>query len=731
MDDVEKEEIRARVDLVELVAQYTPVKQAGKRFKACCPFHQEKTPSFTIDPELGRWRCFGACSTGGDIFGFLMKAENLSFPDAVERLAQRAGITLKGRGGDTEASRKAAIERDRVLAANAAAQKFFRETFARAGLARDYAQKRGLTHEIIEAFGVGFAPDDWSQLAGFLHRNGVKLEDAEKAGLVFSRNFPAHGAADEIAARWTDKFRGRLMFPILDVQDRTVGFGGRLLVPSENAPKYLNSPETPVFSKSKILYGLNRARKAIGARDLALLVEGYMDVVACHQAGLEFAVATLGTSLTDDHVRLLRRYTKNVTLSFDADEAGVRAALRAAELFKSHGDDWTLRVLSLPPGEDPDSLLQKGEVAKFRKAIDVALTVPEFRIKTLLARFDTRAEEGKMAFLREAIPVIAGVESAIEQDVLVRRLAAYHPAFASGGSRAEESLRSEVQRWRRSGAGQASAASDRAASAQNAAPSYRPVYQSPASPSPGQPAPNPNNANFVPLDADGVPLTDADAPPLSPDDPPQTPLRGDTILPRGSRQGMRPPPANGSGPPPSSTAGGRGSAAFAPPGHAPQMTPPARPARTAGQIAEETIQRALLDDEWSHLIARYVRPDLFTDPRTVALLDALLPLLTGHITPADAVSQLTDPALIDHAMTLQVALSEEPLTDQGLADCLETLQKRREREKLRQIEASIVENAQNAQNGEGMPLSNDELLRRWEERARAIKQPRRTGENSG
>jgi DNA primase len=233
------------------------------------------------------------------------------------------------------------------------------------------------------------------------------------------------------------------MFPIVDVQERVVGFGGRLVpgIPLYGTPpKYLNSPESAVFSKSRILYGLNRARKAIPQAESVLVVEGYLDVIAAHQAGIENVVATLGTALTEYHVTVLKRYTKNVVLSFDADEAGVNAALRAAALFPP---EFTLKVLVLPPGEDPDSLLMKGAIPAFRRAMNEALTVPEFRLKGLEAKYDLGNDRGRIAFLKDAVDVLVEVPSALEQDLLIRRLAGYHPA---GGERAEASIRAEIER---------------------------------------------------------------------------------------------------------------------------------------------------------------------------------------------------------------------------------------------------------------------------------------------
>jgi DNA primase len=501
----------------------------------------------------------------------------------------------------------------------------------------------------MEQFGIGYAPDDWSGLSEYLASQRVHLEDAEKAGLVF--------ASRRGDGSYTDKFRGRLMFPILDIQERIVGFGGRLLVPAENAPKYLNSPETPVFSKSKILYGLNRAKKAVEKADQILVVEGYMDVIACHQAGILNVVATLGTSLTDEHVRLIRRYTRNVVLSFDSDEAGVRAALRAAELFASNvgagtaGESGTLRILSLPPGDDPDSLLGKGEAAAFRKAVDAALSVPEFRLRTLLARYDMRTEEGKMAFLREALVVVANVPSVLEQDLLLRRLASYHPAFAAGGSRAEESLRAEMARLRENGS---------------------------------------------------VPDATSNA-------APSEPLRGDIVVPPRRGGYTKGPGAN------------RSPYTQQRPAPVPYPDAPPPPQRTAAESAERTLLLALLSEEWARQTATALRSvadktqcsvlELFPTPRFGRLADALLEPIEGHYSTRQILEQLADADLVDLASEL--TLEEDriaPLAQEVIADCLLTLRKRR-------ISVTNQQIARAQQ--EGNRSLTDEELRQWSRRSRA------------
>lgn len=654
MEPSEKEEIRRRIDIVDLINGYTPLKKTGRNFKGLCPFHAEKTPSFTVDGERGRWHCFGSCSTGGDVFTFLMKAESLTFPEAAERLAERAGVTITRRGADgsdaTGAAALARDERDRLFAVNALAARFFRESYARARLAQDYAHKRGLAHETLDAFGVGWAPDDWTPLAEFLAKNGTAMADAEKAGLVF--------ASKRGDNRYTDKFRGRLMFPIVDVQERVVAFGGRLLLPSPNAPKYLNSPETPVFSKSRILYALNHARKAITADNSVVVVEGYTDAIACHQAGVANVVATLGTSLTDEHVRLLGRYTQNVVLSFDADEAGVRAALRAAALFAGASGGFTLRILTLPPGEDPDSLLAKGGAAAFRKAIKTALSVSEFQLRSLQARFDIATDEGKAALLRDALPIVSQLDHELERDKLIVKLACFHPTFSTSSLRAEQTLRDEVAGLRARGHRAAELAIE------------GPLGQ-----------------------------TAASAPPVQ--------LRGEDIVKAGRR--------GGGGAPIPFTRSGRPAPFNAPlPPAAPAQAPLSPPRRTAMQVAEETLLRAWLSDEWTALARGPIAGITFSDATTVRLIEALSPLIEGGYSPSSALDQLTDAALLDHANFLLLGGDEAPLGEQVITEYAQALERQKHKQKSRRSGAQVLEEAGNG-------LDYNESLACWFQEEQAIK----------
>lgn len=444
------DEVRARVDIVSVVEQYVTLKRVGNRLKGLCPFHQEKTPSFHVNPDLGMWHCFGQCSEGGDVFKFVQKIENLSFPEALERLALRAGVTLTrdmGRSpapvADGGASSEAG-ERDRLYRINALALAYYREMLGRSSEAREYLSRRDLAHAIQETFQIGFAPDVWDGLVNHFTRKGVSLPDAEKAGLVSKGE----------RGGYYDKLRGRLIFPILDVQERPIAFGGRLIAEARpGQPKYWNSPETPVFSKSRTLYGLWRARKAIAGQGSAVVVEGYTDVIAAHQAGFENVVATLGTSLTEDHVRILARLAPMVLLAFDADSAGLKAAFRAAEIFQAQ--EVEVRVLDLPEGDDPDSLLRAGKRQVFLRAMENALPLVEYRLRRLVAKGPTETERDRVSLFRKALPIMASVPSVIEREQYVKLLAPYHPQYGAGAVYAEEQIRQDVAAHARGQAGAA------------------------------------------------------------------------------------------------------------------------------------------------------------------------------------------------------------------------------------------------------------------------------------
>jgi len=443
------DDIRARVDIVSTVEPYVTLKRAGRSFKGLCPFHQEKTPSFTVNPDLGTWYCFGSCGEGGDIFKFVQKIENLSFPEALERLALRAGVTLtkeqpRGRQNAGVGTSYAALserpqagEKDRLLAINALALRYYRDMLRRAPAAQEYLQGRQIAHAAQEDFQIGFAPDAWNGLSGHLEQKGVSMADAAKAGLV---TLSERG--------YFDKLRGRLVFPILDVHERPVAFGGRLIEGEVRAgvPKYWNSPETPVFSKSSTLYGLWRARKAIASQGRAVVVEGYTDVVACHQAGFENVIATLGTSLTEEHVKVLARLAPTVLLAFDADSAGLKAAFRAAAIFEAQ--EVEVRVLNLPEGDDPDSLLRDNKRRVFEQALKDAMPLTEYRLKRLLRQAASElSERDRVALFEKALPILASVKTPALRAHYMKMVLPYHPQYGVRGVSAQEYIQRDVEAY--------------------------------------------------------------------------------------------------------------------------------------------------------------------------------------------------------------------------------------------------------------------------------------------
>ncbi len=358
------EQIKDRLDIVEFIRQYVPnLKRAGKTYKACCPFHHEKTPSFTCSSEKGLFYCFG-CQAGGDIFEFLMKMENLSFNEALEKLAERAGVEYKPQRAEFSAEEQRRSSARKAL--DFARSFYHKNLLSAAGTnARAYVKERNLTKETCVKFELGLAFNDATALARAAQAAGYSENDLKDAGLCLRTDFGMR-----------DYFRNRLMFPIINHRGDTVGFGGRIL--GQGEPKYLNSPETVLFTKSHVLYGLNFAGPAIRKTDRAVLLEGYMDVIGCHQAGIDYTVAPLGTSLTEEHARLLKRYTENVILLFDPDEAGIKAALRGSVVLISHG--LFVKIATLPDGLDPDEYVAKYGKESFEQILNNAEDFIAFQV---------------------------------------------------------------------------------------------------------------------------------------------------------------------------------------------------------------------------------------------------------------------------------------------------------------------------------------------------------------
>jgi DNA primase len=398
----------ARVDIVEVVDRQVPLKKAGANYTACCPFHSEKTPSFTVSPSKQFYHCFG-CGAHGTAISFMMEYGGKSFPDAVAELAREAGLEVPRVASPSQDAQREQSQDLCELLLRAA--KFYRAALKDAPGAIEYLRARGLTGAIAARFGIGYAPDDWQALARVFPDYPDKA--LETAGLVIAGD----------AGKRYDRFRHRIMFPIHDASGRVVGFGGRVLDGGE--PKYLNSPETPVFAKGRELYGLFQARPAIRSAGKVLVVEGYMDVVALAQHGIEYAVATLGTATTATHLQKLFRATDNVVFCFDGDDAGRRAAWRALEhALPLLADDKHARFLFLPEGEDPDDTVRHRGKAALEALIDAATPLSDFLLSELAQRSPPTSAEGRAALVSAAKPLLAQLNAPVLCALLRRRLAA-------------------------------------------------------------------------------------------------------------------------------------------------------------------------------------------------------------------------------------------------------------------------------------------------------------------
>lgn len=406
------ETLLARTDIVEVIGKRIKLKKSGVNYFACCPFHGEKTPSFSVSPSKQFYHCFG-CGAHGTAITFLMEYEGISFPDAVEALAQEAGLVVpKTRTGDPKAAETARNEREQLLHLLEKAAHFYQQQLARHPEALRYLERRGIGRDAIHHFGLGYAPDDWQALAAiFPHYNDPLLE---KAGLVIAQD----------NGRRYDRFRHRILFPIHNRRGQVIAFGGRVLDQSE--PKYLNSPETPLFSKSHELYALALARDAIRTRGHVIVTEGYMDVVSLWQHGIDNAVAVLGTAATPHHVRTLVTLTDEILFCFDGDDAGRRAAWRALEQsLEALKDGVTLRFAFLPQGEDPDSFVRSAGPDAFREQLQRSRTLSQYLIETLTENESLDTPEGRARLIHRAQPLIARIAAPelkrqIEQEIAER-----------------------------------------------------------------------------------------------------------------------------------------------------------------------------------------------------------------------------------------------------------------------------------------------------------------------
>lgn len=410
------EEIRERNDIVGVIGSYVRLQRKGSSYFGLCPFHNEKSPSFSVSPDKQMYYCFG-CGAGGNVFTFLMEYENFSFQESVKYLADRAGIVLPDREA-TKEERQAADLKTRILEVNKLAAKYFYyQLWTEPGRqAMEYLKGRQLSDETIKGFGLGFANKYSNDLYRYLKSKGISDELLRDSGLV---------NVDEKHGMY-DKFWNRVIFPIMDVNSRVIGFGGRVM--GDGKPKYLNSPETKVFDKSRNLYGLNIARKS--RKKYLLVCEGYMDVISMHQAGFQNAVASLGTALTVQHAGLMKRYTGEVILTYDSDEAGVRAALRAIPIVKSAG--LSARVLDMRPYKDPDEFIKALGAEAFQKRIDQAQNSFLYEISAMEKDYNLKDPEGKTEFFKAAARKLTEFDQELERENYIQAVAEkYHTGFDS------------------------------------------------------------------------------------------------------------------------------------------------------------------------------------------------------------------------------------------------------------------------------------------------------------
>lgn len=401
------EEIKDSNEITDVISEYIHFTTTGSSYKALCPFHSEKTPSFVVNKEKQIFKCFG-CGEGGDVIGFIMKIENLDFIEAVKLLANRANIELKDAYYSEEA-KKQLQERMLFYEMNKKAARFYYNCLTnQPGVALNYLLKRGLSRKVINSFGLGYAPNKWNELLQYLVGQGYDLKDIERCGLIIQ---------SKSQNDYYDRFRNRIIFPIFDIQGNVIGFGGRVL--DNTLPKYLNSPETQIFRKSKTLYGLNIARKNIRNGQL-ILVEGYMDVISLHQHGFKNCVGTLGTSLTKDHARILKKYCNEVVVCFDGDTAGMKATLRSIGILSEGGCN--VKVLMLPDNMDPDDFIQKRGKKEFEQHLNKAIGLIDYRLFLAKKKYSPDTIEGKIKLAKEIASILKKLNSPIEVEAYIQKV---------------------------------------------------------------------------------------------------------------------------------------------------------------------------------------------------------------------------------------------------------------------------------------------------------------------
>jgi len=402
-----------RSDIVEIIGEFTVLKKAGRNFKALCPFHNEKTPSFVVNPDKQIFHCFG-CGVGGNAVGFLMRQEHLEFPEAVRFLANKVGVVIPEDSANVPSPSRQA--REEILKVNALAALFFHEELltdrgSDASFAREYLKGRGVNLETVKKFQLGFAPNEWDALLKYLKSKGISEELMQKAGLIIAR---------EGKNGHYDRFRGRIMFPIFDIQNRPLAFGARALQEADGA-KYINSPETALYTKGQHMFGLQLTKKAVEKLDRIIVVEGYMDMIMPYIHGVENIAASLGTALTVDQIRLIRRYTPNVVMLFDTDAAGQSAIVRSLDLLID--EEMNVRVATLAQDEDPDSFIRQQGLEAFNARVGSAQSFLDFKFNWLASQYDPMTVEGKSKISQELLLTIARFKSEVAKYELTLQLA--------------------------------------------------------------------------------------------------------------------------------------------------------------------------------------------------------------------------------------------------------------------------------------------------------------------
>jgi len=404
-------EIKESCNIVQLIAEYVPLKKAGTNYRGACPFHSEKEPSFIVSEGKQIFHCFG-CGIGGNVFTFLMKFEHLSFPEAAKKLAQKCGITLPQK--EISPTQKNLMgEKEKLFKINEFATEYYSNLLNQTPegeKARSYLKKRGISEETILDHKLGFATNRWDGLLKSFKKRGVPLKLAQKLGLI------KPGKRNE----YYDCFRNRIIFPIISYNHRIIGFGGRTISESEDSAKYINSSDSLIYRKSNSLYGLNAALSFIRREESAILVEGYFDLLSLHQYGIKNAVAPLGTALTDGQIKLLKRFTRNMAIAFDTDDSGIKATIRSLPLFLENGI--SPEVVLLPSGIDPDSYIHKEKKEGFKKKLDHAVPLMEFAINKMIDQFDTSTINNKLAIIRGISPLLSKLSDTTERNLYIQRL---------------------------------------------------------------------------------------------------------------------------------------------------------------------------------------------------------------------------------------------------------------------------------------------------------------------